>query len=216
MSNTSKGAETKTRIINCARILFYEQGYSDTSLRQISEKAGTNIGLINYYFESKAGIAMQIYSDIRSAFNDLLVKYEPDLSSDEFFILSSAIELKLALDCKSFGNFYFTLSQEPLFHERISRIIMNIIERHENTYLNEDLGKLNCMGIMAIKPTLVIRADEPGFDIAHDTVEEYYMKMQLQMLGMDRDESDRLMGLLRKYYLNLVSGFTPVMTPLIG
>lgn len=216
MASTSKGTETRNRIITCARLLFYEKGYSETSLREISEKAGTNIGLVNYYFESKSGIAMQIYSDIRSVFDEQLAKFEPDLSRDEFFILSSGIELKLALDCKNFGKFYFTLSQDPLFHERIGKIIMNIIERHETVYPNQDIGKLNCLGIMAIKPTLVSRADEPGFDIPHDAIEEYYMKMQLQMLGLERNDSDRLMKILNKYYFDLVAGFTPIMTPLIG
>lgn len=214
MANTAKGEETKKRIITTARFLFYEQGYSETSLRQISEKAGTNIGLMNYYFENKAGIAMLIYSDIRSSFDGFLSKYEPELSREEFFILSSAIELYLALECKPFGNFYSALSSEPVFHKNISNIIMAIMERHDDVYPDKDLAKINCMGTMAIKPALVSRSSTEDFDIPHRIVIEYYMKMQLQMLGLDRESSDTYMQLMEKYYYNLAPGFTPIMTPL--
>ncbi len=214
MASTAKGEETKQRIITNARFLFYEQGYSETSLRQISEKTGTNIGLMNYYFENKAGIAMLIYSDIRSSFDILLKKYEPTLSREEFFILSSAIELYLALECKAFGNFYFTLSSEPVFHNNIGKIIMTIVDRHSDLYADKNLAKLNCLGIMAIKPALVSRFNTEGFDIPHRTVVEYYMKMQLQMLGIDAEKSSYYLQIMEKYYYNLAPGFTPVMTPL--
>lgn len=214
MANTAKGEETKKKIIANARFLFFEQGYTETSLRQISEKAGTNIGLMNYYFENKAGIAMLIYSDLRASFDAFLSKYEPDLSRDEFFLLSSAIELYLALECRPFRLFYTALSKEPVFQKNISHIIMTIVERHNDVYPDNNLAKLNCMGIMAIKPALIGRSSAEGFDIPHKTVIEYYMKMQLQMLGLDRDKSDIYMHLLEKYYINLAPGFTPIMTPL--
>ncbi len=214
MANTAKGEETKKRIIASARFLFYEQGYSETGLRQISEKAGTNVGLMNYYFENKAGIAMLIYSDIRSTFDDLLAKYEPNLKREEFFILSSAIELYLALECKPFGNFYCTLSAEPVFHKNIGKIILNIVERNKDVYPDKNLAKMHCMGIMAIKPALINHSREKDFDIPHRTVIEYYMKMQLQMLGLDQDSSDAYLGIMEKYYYNLAPGFTPIMTPL--
>ncbi len=216
MANTAKGEETKKRIIMSARSLFFEHGYAQTSLRQISEKAGTNIGLMNYYFESKAGIAMLIYTDLRASFDELLAKYEPDLSRDEFFLLSSAIELYLALECQPFRVFYTALSAEHIKQKNISQIIMSIVERHDDAHQDKNLAKLNCMGIMAIKPALIGRSCAEGFDIPHKTIIEYYMKMQLQMLGLDQDRSDAYMRLMEKYYFHLAPGFTPVMTPLYG
>ncbi len=214
MANTAKGEETRQRIITCARFLFYEQGYSETSLRQISEKAGTNIGLMNYYFSSKAGIAMLIYSDIRASFDALLKQYEPDLEREEFFILSSAIELYLALECKPFGKFYCTLSAEPQFHENVSQTILSTVERHSDQYADKNLAKLNCMGTMAIKPALVMQSGMEGFDIPHRTIIEYYMTMQLQMLSMGPEKAKEYLRIMEKYYYNLAPGFTPIMAPL--
>ena len=49
----SKGEETKNRILFVARDLFYEYGFHKTTARMISEKANTNLGLLNYYFKNK-------------------------------------------------------------------------------------------------------------------------------------------------------------------
>ena len=61
----SKGEETKNRILFVARDLFYEYGFHKTTARMISEKANTNLGLLNYYFKNKNEMGLIIYSSIR-------------------------------------------------------------------------------------------------------------------------------------------------------
>jgi AcrR family transcriptional regulator len=50
-SSADKSAEQK--IIEAARILFTQKGYSEIKTRDIAKKAGINIALLNYYFRSK-------------------------------------------------------------------------------------------------------------------------------------------------------------------
>ncbi|MGO2089441.1 MAG: TetR/AcrR family transcriptional regulator [Oceanisphaera sp.] len=45
--------ETKQKILDAAELLFAEQGFSDTSLRQITGDAGVNLASVNYHFGSK-------------------------------------------------------------------------------------------------------------------------------------------------------------------
>lgn len=53
-----KSDETDTRdlLLNVARTIFAEQGYSDASLRAIAAQAGVDVGLIAQKFESKFGL----------------------------------------------------------------------------------------------------------------------------------------------------------------
>lgn len=52
-----KSKETKDRILTTAKRLFYEQGFDNTSLRQICKDSNINHSLIYYYFENgKYGI----------------------------------------------------------------------------------------------------------------------------------------------------------------
>ena len=71
MANYNKGKNTQNNILSASRILFYNQGYSQTTTRQIAEKAHINLGLIKYYFDSKADIAYHIYLQIRNVYDEL-------------------------------------------------------------------------------------------------------------------------------------------------
>ncbi len=55
MSNTAK------KIINCAELLFSEQGFSETSIRQITTKAEVNLAAINYHFGSKKNLIQAVF-----------------------------------------------------------------------------------------------------------------------------------------------------------
>jgi AcrR family transcriptional regulator len=46
-------SEKQVQIIEAAEQLFAEQGFGNTSVRQIADKAGVNLAMINYYFGSK-------------------------------------------------------------------------------------------------------------------------------------------------------------------
>lgn len=64
MENTAINRQnpSRLRLIEAARELFYDQGYTATTLAQISEKSGVNNGLINYYFKTKSNLAREIYN----------------------------------------------------------------------------------------------------------------------------------------------------------
>jgi AcrR family transcriptional regulator len=52
----ARGAETKDRIIHAALDLFGEQGYDQTSTRDIAARAGVNAPALQYYFDGKEGL----------------------------------------------------------------------------------------------------------------------------------------------------------------
>jgi AcrR family transcriptional regulator len=46
-------ADTREKILDTAEQMFGEQGYANTSIRQIIEKAGVNLASVHYHFGSK-------------------------------------------------------------------------------------------------------------------------------------------------------------------
>ncbi len=48
-----KDQSTEDKIMEAARTVFTEKGYAATRTRDIAEKAGINLALLNYYFRSK-------------------------------------------------------------------------------------------------------------------------------------------------------------------
>jgi AcrR family transcriptional regulator len=78
---------TRDRIIDGAELLFAQQGYEGTTTRAISVKAGVPLGLMSYYFGTKADLYSEVIkrrsdehaADIRSALQ--AVKDRPDQDS---------------------------------------------------------------------------------------------------------------------------------------
>lgn len=215
MAQYNKGLETKNRIIRTARELFYERGYLDTSTREISEKAGTNLGLLNYYFKGKNEIGMIIYNDIRDSFDRLTEENEPDLQGPDLFLFSSALELYLCLENEHFGRLFYELSAEPSFRQRIEAVIIDALMKYAQKSGDSQYALLSCLSIMAIKPALVNYALNHRGEITTDTYVRYYMEQQLHVLGLPDSHADFIISILKRYYINIADMFTPIMTRLI-
>ncbi len=76
MNIGSKGEKTRGDIVNCAKRLFYEQGYEGTSFSDIVEASGLYRGNIYHYFKTKDEILKAVIGQHFEEFNDLLVKWD--------------------------------------------------------------------------------------------------------------------------------------------
>lgn len=61
-TRTAKGQRTRARILEAALALFREQGFEDTTMRQVAERAGVSVGSAYYYFESKEHLVQGFYA----------------------------------------------------------------------------------------------------------------------------------------------------------
>jgi AcrR family transcriptional regulator len=55
-------SRTKTAILDVAEALFAEGGYKNTSLREITGRAGVNIAAVNYHFGSKLALLDAVFA----------------------------------------------------------------------------------------------------------------------------------------------------------
>ncbi len=58
---TPKAEETRGRILRAALGLFQQQGFAETTMREIAREAGVATGAAYYYFPSKEAIVMAFY-----------------------------------------------------------------------------------------------------------------------------------------------------------
>ncbi|MDW3209645.1 MAG: TetR family transcriptional regulator [Reichenbachiella sp.] len=64
--NPDSSAEEK--IVEAARTIFTQKGYAATKTRDIADKAGINLALVNYYFRSKEMLFNKIMMEVMSVF----------------------------------------------------------------------------------------------------------------------------------------------------
>jgi len=67
---TEKGQQTRQRILDAATELFHQDGYEQTTLREIAFAADCSTGLVYHYFSSKEQIAQALYLDLGEALAD--------------------------------------------------------------------------------------------------------------------------------------------------
>lgn len=63
-ARSSRGAQTRTLILDTALRMFREDGYEATTMRAVAAAAGVSVGNAYYYFESKEHLVQAYYEEI--------------------------------------------------------------------------------------------------------------------------------------------------------
>jgi AcrR family transcriptional regulator len=143
-------ADTKTRILDAAELLFMEHGFEATSLRQLTSAAGVNLAAVNYHFGSKEELFQAVLTRRLDPMNqeriDLLDKVEreaggkaPTCEKILFAMLIPA--LRLARDEKRGGkNFLKVLGRAyadpaPFIRHFLSEQYAGMIGRYKEAFL---------------------------------------------------------------------------------
>lgn len=73
MATYKKGIETRERIFQSAKKMFYEYGYKSATIEKIAEDAKVPIGLVNYYFKKNDILSIiytQFIQNIKKSIDD--------------------------------------------------------------------------------------------------------------------------------------------------
>jgi len=71
--------KVRKKIIDAASILYAKKGFADTSLQEISEKAGVTRTVTRYHVKTKSEIMRMIMEDILTCFQESLIKITKDI-----------------------------------------------------------------------------------------------------------------------------------------
>ena len=215
MKHNNRGSETKESILRAGRSLFYEHGYKATTARMIAGQANINLGLIDYYFKGKEEIATLIYRDVRNSFESLFLACEPQTTPLDMFFISSALELRLCLECLPFGRFYDEIILFPAIHQRLLTFNASRIKEYGAVGKDTDYPMLAAISIASIKPALVDHALHCGHALDTGKYLSYYLEQQLHYFGLHKEMAARYQALLSGYYVNAAANFTPILTKLL-
>lgn len=70
----SKSERTEAAIVDAAIELFSDQGYENTTMRQIADRAGVSVGNSYYYFASKEALVQALYDRFSEATFDVAMQ----------------------------------------------------------------------------------------------------------------------------------------------
>ena len=119
MGEYAVGVATRTRIYRVCKGLFYEQGIKATSYNDICEAADINRGLIQYYFESKNNIAIEVLRDFVDSMEAAVNEWwGPDaMVQPERNIMIELLMFRLLAEDERACRFYSEIRADGAFHE---------------------------------------------------------------------------------------------------
>ncbi|MBX2876732.1 MAG: TetR family transcriptional regulator [Saprospiraceae bacterium] len=123
---TTKEKDTEQKIKEAARTIFQEKGFAATRTREIAERAGMNLALLNYYFRSKQKLYDIIMTETMQTFFGGVIKI---LDNQD-----TSIEEKI----EAFVTHYIDLLQE---NANVPHFILTNIRENPEGYL-EKIGAL--------------------------------------------------------------------------
>jgi len=65
---TTKGANTKARILEACYLVFFEHGHKGMSFAKFGDNTGMTKGNINYYYKTKAELLEDMYNEVLGVF----------------------------------------------------------------------------------------------------------------------------------------------------
>lgn len=71
---TPRAQDTRRRIYEAALELFREQGFEQTTMRDIAAKAGVALGAAYYYFTSKEAIVLDFYREVQQGNHEAILE----------------------------------------------------------------------------------------------------------------------------------------------
>lgn len=114
MANYTAGLETKNRILEKSKELFYQIGYNDLSFNELCRTAAVNQGTIVYHFGGKLQIAQQIYAEMMASMQNQTKALFADEDDFSVVILCVLVYFDLFFKDSSLRRFCVQISQDNM------------------------------------------------------------------------------------------------------
>ena len=188
--------DLKEKIITTAETLFYENGYENTSLRNVADKLGIHHSNILYYFDSKKALGNVIYGRLYNTISSQILKLIPD--KDKYYL---ATNLRLHYKVMYWDKKIFRLYSEFINAGIVTEYILpNAVENYKIytstyglNYTDEELSSFFhiAQGIEQRFINLIVNHSSPiSFEKAIDVI----LSAPLLYMGLGKKEIENIIS----------------------
>lgn len=199
----------RKKILEEATLLFYENGYSNTTIKQIACNCNISKGLVNYHYPSKEEIAFEIYDNVTNEHkyavqSKMFIKYH-----DVNPIISQAIIDRLSLQhMKNDHHFYrFFKEVSPLRLGKRSEGIYHYKQLIQDSrlsinYKSSELQLIAATSLGAVT-SLIIAYFDGNINCSYDEFENYRVEFRFNLLNLDKKKIKQIVEESKEMYTEL-------------
>lgn len=194
---TTKGKKTRENIMNTAKRLFYERGFTNTGIQDIAEDAGVKLGTMTYYFKKKNDLVGEIYNTyfmgLYNTIGDILGQ-ESTLFTKYCFTLICFFD-SILKDSKNMRFYYEILEKGASRKERLyllKTFNRSCLDFFNKSYDNADLDVLAISNYGAQKEIFMDYYDRE-LPYTERAIVEYLVRNTFRILAIDKETLDNTM-----------------------
>lgn len=206
MTEDIAALSVRKRILHTACKLFMEQGFKNTTMRQIADAAQVGLGLIDYYFGSKENLAISFYEQMRKKCMEHVNAFV-DYETDPYSHLAMMIYLEFTLNMASFYKLYYDCLQGGIFEKYIMTTETETLERImkvEHKTVSHDLLQLYSVFVCsAIERTLVLNKPHGLFpSISYHEIPAIVFRSSVGTFSADNAAIEHALDKAQKFVYN--------------
>lgn len=190
------GDETKERIIQEAKALFFRYGYTNTTYNQLATRAHVQLSTITYHFGSLEKLALHVYKEIiqerNRVFDQKFQETFPDAPVPAQVFLSNRTLLDTYLRYPNYARFSAELSQKSEIWESVhfSTNVEKLCEYYGVTWTEDEKVLFSTLFLPFFTHVTNIKYTA---NLEKDRIWRFYVEAQLRMLKVSRKETVRLL-----------------------
>lgn len=185
MGNYENGIETRNKILDACRKLFYQKGYEKTTFKDICLMAHINQSSIHYHFKAKEAILKTIYDETVEKNEREVRKYaSEDTLPFARFLLSTKLYLYKMLRDRRYLQLNLDASRVlniSKFEEHIHAMVSYFFEHDENFVSLTEESLYTLMAVAGFDSSILLylqnHADSCKFDVLSYHCTEMYRRI---------------------------------------
>lgn len=217
MAQNRRSIQTKENILETASRLFYEKGYTATTIREICSQSGISVSRVNYHFSSKAELAGVVCSQFAHNFIQELRRTIG--SSKDFSVVADAIAQRFVVDLLladpetvPASRFYREITREGILSHAFSPGQKNLFSRamavsqvRESQFHPGYTDVYARVFSAALSPLIdswdqVLELCEADREMANWRLQDIFVALFMQLLDFRHDVQQGIVDLSRDYY----------------
>lgn len=190
--NSTKGSETKEKILKVARELFSELGYKGASVRKIASKVGIRESALYNHYVNKEEIFLEVAKDIFSS--------PFTLGFDEIRELATRGKPFLQKFTMQYKMLTFDKSNENMFRLLMIELMQNreLREQFMSQFHDKNI-KILSEGFFIMMQNNLIRSADPMV-ISYEFLSTlFYIRLQVTLLRFDSSSTNHLATQFEKH-----------------
>ncbi len=202
MTGYRRSEDTIKKISYTASVMFAENGYTNTTVRDICAAAGVSLSRLNYHFKTKLDLALYIFKatlrDVNEAVNRRLAAENEGLVKSVAYII---IWMGIFLAERKYSKFCADLVDEGVFEDLISGLFDELFTQAESDVMigRVNIDAANGRFLFISSFASLIRAEANGrFDKSAEEFTDIFAYFFMMLLGVPSAEQKKVLADAKK------------------